>query len=232
MDFPLPPCTYSVIAPPIYSQGYGRRGGETEGGRGEGGRRGKGRGEICDWGNNLADHLWATGGGWEPPVSCMLTSSWGPSSVFPSEPLPVPGPIRCSKQALDLFILPCPQPAGNTCRHLLRSMGSTDQTQQRNGHTYDFLFVSLDTSHFRGHPSFAHIDIFLTILPVLFIHSHSSLPNLSVQTPSGLPFHDQQLSSSSGSPRSPHVGASGTWKHTQTLALSPTSLLSLVDSFI
>lgn len=121
-------------------------------------------------------------GGWEPPVSCTLTSPWGPSSVFPSEPLPVPGPIRCSKQALDLFILPCPQPAGNTCHHLLRSMGSADQTQQRNGHSYDFLFVSLDTSHFRGHPSFAHIDIFLTILPVLFIRSHSSLPSLSVQT--------------------------------------------------
>lgn len=109
------------------------------------------------------------------PVSCTLTSPWGPSSFFPSEPLPVPGPIRCSKQALDLFILPCSQPAGNTCCYLLRSMGIPDQTQQRTGHSYDFLFMSLDTSHFLEHPSFAHIDIFLTILPVLFICSHSSL---------------------------------------------------------
>lgn len=140
------------------------------------------------------------------PVSCTLTSPWGPSSVFPSEPLPVPGPIRCSKQALDLFILPCPQPAGNTCCHLLRSMGGTDQTQQRNGHSYDFLFVSLDTSHFRGHPSFAHIDIFLTILPVLFICSHSSLPNLSVQTSLGLPFHDCLSSASSYAPPQGHQG--------------------------
>lgn len=72
LGFPQPPCTYSVIAPQIYSQGYRSRGRGTEGeGRQEKGEEkeeeeedekeekgeeeGKEEEESCIWGNNVVD---------------------------------------------------------------------------------------------------------------------------------------------------------------------------------
>lgn len=117
----------------------------------------------------------------------------------------------------------CPQPAGNTCCHLLWSTGNPDQIQQRKRH-------SCGSSHFLEHPSSLHIDILPTTLPFITLAAGPAQmsPQLITQplsqTSLGLLFHDGLPSASSSA--LPSGSPAGTWKHKQTLALSLMTFLA------